>query len=187
MRATELLVQKRIALFTALVCAPLLLAKGAHAQTPDVVHRLVANVDAAETTINKHIYGHFAEHLGRDIYGGFWIRGEDGEWEFNEPVIEALRQIDPPNVRWPGGCFADYYHWRDGVGPQEARPTIVNNLWGGVTEDNSFGTHEFMRLVEQLDAEPIVVGNVGTLAGFALTYGTFADDVRTAEAAGSLR
>ena len=124
--------------------------------------RLILNADAPQATINRHIYGHFAEHLGRDIYGGFWIKGDDGEWQLNQPVIEALRRINPPNVRWPGGCFADYYHWRDGIGPQDERPTIVNTLWGGVTEDNSFGTHEFMQLIEALDTEAVVVGNVGS-------------------------
>lgn len=123
---------------------------------------VVVNADLGETTINRHIYGHFAEHLGRDIYGGFWVQDENGEWGYNEPVIEALRAIDIPNVRWPGGCFADYYHWRDGVGSAAERPIMVNTIWGGVTEDNSFGTHEFMGLVERLGAEPIIVGNVGS-------------------------
>ena len=140
-----------------LLMAVLVLPSVATAQS-----RLVVNADLGEHTINRHIYGHFAEHLGRDIYGGFWVRGEDGEWGYNEDVIEALRAIDIPNVRWPGGCFADYYHWRDGIGPRGERPKMVNTIWGGVTEDNSFGTHEFMGLVERLDAEPIVVGNVGS-------------------------
>jgi alpha-N-arabinofuranosidase len=132
------------------------------AQNPDDPHRLILNVDTPGPTINRHIYGHFAEHLGRDIYGGFWIKGDDGQWQLNQPVIEALRQINPPNIRWPGGCFADYYHWRDGIGPRDERPTIVNTIWGGVTEDNSFGTHEYMALVEALGTEPVVVGNVGS-------------------------
>lgn len=138
--------------------------------------RLIVNADTPRDTINKHIYGHFAEHLGRDIYGGFWVQEEAGAgtaqgglpevppsgWQYNEPVLEALRALDIPNVRWPGGCFADYYYWRDGIGPRDERPTMVNSLWGGVTEDNSFGTHEFLELTERLDAEPIVVGNVGS-------------------------
>jgi alpha-L-arabinofuranosidase len=125
-------------------------------------HRLTFNAGDSGPTINRHIYGHFAEHLGRSIYGGFWVRGDDGAWRLNEPVIEALRGINPPNIRWPGGCFADYYHWQDGIGPRAERPTVVNAMWGGVTEDNSFGTHEFMSLVEVLGAEAIVVGNVGS-------------------------
>lgn len=124
--------------------------------------RLVVNADQGTHTISRHIYGHFAEHLGRDIYDGFWTKAGTGEWHLREDVIEALRDIQIPNLRWPGGCFADYYHWRDGIGPWEDRPTIVNTIWGGVTEDNSFGTHEFMELVERLDTEPFVVGNVGS-------------------------
>ena len=124
--------------------------------------RMVVNADQGEHTINRHIYGHFAEHLGRDIYDGFWTTAGSGEWHLREDIIEALRAIDIPNLRWPGGCFADYYHWRDGIGPRGDRPRMVNTIWGGVTEDNSFGTHEFMELVERLGAEPIVVGNVGS-------------------------
>ena len=137
-----------------------LVASGAAAQ--DGPLRMVLNVDAPGPTLNRHLYGHFAEHLGNDIYGGFWVRGADGEWGLNQDVIDALKELNPPNVRWPGGCFADYYHWRDGVGPADERPSVVNTIWGGVTEDNSFGTHEFMALVDALDTEPFVVGNVGS-------------------------
>jgi alpha-N-arabinofuranosidase len=125
-------------------------------------HRLVIDVDAAQDTISRHIYGHFAEHLGRDIYDGFWTKAGTGEWHLRQDIIDALRAIQIPNLRWPGGCFADYYHWRDGIGPRDERPTIVNTVWGGVTEDNSFGTHEFMDLVERLGTEAVVVGNVGS-------------------------
>ena len=124
--------------------------------------RMIVNSDAPTVQINRHIYGHFAEHLGRGIYGGFWREAPGGGWELNEPVVEAMRALDPPNLRWPGGCFADYYFWENGIGPTERRPTIVNTLWGGVTEDNGVGTHEFMELVEALGTEPIVVGNVGS-------------------------
>jgi alpha-N-arabinofuranosidase len=142
--------------------------------------RRVVNVDAVQDTISRHIYGHFAEHLGRDIYGGFWVQkseGSSGEgagtatdppsgpssgWQYNEDVIEALRAIDIPNVRWPGGCFADTYHWKEAIGPLDERKAIVNTHWGGVSEDNSFGTHEFMGLVERLGAEPFIVGNGGS-------------------------
>ena len=148
----------RVALF--LILAAGLLPAAASAQETPL--QLVIKADTAGATINRHIYGHFAEHLGRNIYGGLWVKGDDGAWRLNEPVIEALRQINPPNIRWPGGCYADFYHWRDGIGPQADRPTIVNSHWGGVTEDNSFGTHEFMALVEALGAEPIIVGNVGS-------------------------
>ena len=125
----------------------------------------VLDLDLPGPTINRHVYGHFAEHLGRCIYGGFFV-GEDSELP-NEggirlDVVEALKALDIPNLRWPGGCFADEYHWRDGVGPREQRPTMVNSHWGDVVEDNSFGTHEFMALCELLGAEPYVSANVGS-------------------------
>ena len=117
-------------------------------------------------TINKHIYGHFAEHLGRCIYDGIYV----GEENTNIPntngvrndVIEALKKLNIPNLRWPGGCFADTYHWKDGIGPKGKRPSIVNMWWGGVTENNSFGTHDFLNMCELLGAEPYLSGNVGS-------------------------
>lgn len=116
-------------------------------------------------TINKHIYGHFSEHLGRCIYDGFWVNDS-----MNVPkkdrirldIVEALKKIQIPNLRWPGGCFADEYHWRDGIGPREQRPKMVNTNWGNVTEDNSFGTHEFLELCSLLNCEPYITGNVGS-------------------------
>jgi alpha-N-arabinofuranosidase len=123
---------------------------------------LVIHGDQGTDTISRHIYGHFAEHLGRDIYDGFWTQVVTGQWHLREDVIQSLRRIRVPNLRWPGGCFADYYHWKDGIGPPEERPTIVNTVWGGVTEDNSFGTHEYMELVDRLGTEPFIVGNVGS-------------------------
>lgn len=116
--------------------------------------------------ISKHIYGHFAEHLGRCIYEGLYV-GEENKIIPNtdgvrNDIIEALKELDIPNLRWPGGCFADTYHWKDGVGPQSERPTIVNRWWGGTTEDNSFGTHNFLNLCELLDAEPYLSANVGS-------------------------
>ncbi|MPY91368.1 MAG: alpha-N-arabinofuranosidase [Luteitalea sp.] len=130
--------------------------------TAQTSQRMVVNADLGQDTISRHLYGHFAEHLGRGIYDGIWVKAKSGGWQVREDVVEALRAIRIPNLRWPGGCFADYYHWQDGIGPHDDRPTIVNNLWGGVTEDNSFGTHELMDLVEQLGAEAVVVGNVGS-------------------------
>lgn len=115
--------------------------------------------------ISKHIYGHFAEHLGRSIYDGFYV-GDTSAIPNKEGVrtdiIQALKEIQIPNLRWPGGCFADTYQWKDGIGPQEERPTMVNSWWGGVTEDNSFGTHNFLNLCEELGAEPFISGNVGS-------------------------
>ncbi|HXL10382.1 MAG TPA: hypothetical protein VN955_03255, partial [Gemmatimonadales bacterium] len=124
--------------------------------------RLVVNADLGKDTISRHIYGHFAEHLGRDIYDGIWYREGNGPWRLRDDIIEALRKIKVPNLRWPGGCFADYYHWEDGIGPPAQRPKMVNTVWGGVTEDNSFGTHEYLELVRRLGAEPFIVGNVGS-------------------------
>lgn len=117
-------------------------------------------------TINKHIYGHFAEHLGRCIYDGIYV-GEDNKTVphtngVRNDVIEALRKLNIPNLRWPGGCFADTYHWKDGIGPKGKRPSIVNTWWGGVTENNSFGTHDFLNMCELLGTEPYLAGNVGS-------------------------
>ncbi|MTE23143.1 alpha-N-arabinofuranosidase [Microbacterium sp. ZXX196] len=127
--------------------------------------RVVIDLDLPGATISRHLYGHFAEHLGRCIYGGFFV-GEDSEIP-NEggirlDVVDALRELGIPNLRWPGGCFADEYHWRDGVGPRAERPRMVNSHWGDVVEDNSFGTHEFLHLCELLGADPYVNGNVGS-------------------------
>ena len=125
-------------------------------------HHMVIQADQPQETINKHIYGHFSEHLGRGIYDGIWQEDEDGQYRIRQDVVEALKAIGIPNLRWPGGCFADYYFWEYGIGPQEERPEIINALWGGVVDDNAVGTHEFMDLVGQLDTEAIIVGNVGS-------------------------
>ena len=123
------------------------------------------NTNKSLSTINRDIYGHFAEHLGRCIYGGFWV-GKDSPIEniegYRKDVVEAFKKIRIPNLRWPGGCFADEYHWKDGIGPQSQRKRMINTNWGGVVEDNSFGTHEFMRLCELLDCKPYICGNVGS-------------------------
>jgi alpha-N-arabinofuranosidase len=125
----------------------------------------VIDLDLPGAVISRHVYGHFAEHLGRCIYGGFWV-GEDSTVPnvrgIRSDVVDALRAIAIPNLRWPGGCFADDYHWRDGIGPRDQRPRMVNSHWGDVVEDNAFGTHEFMDLCELLGAEPYVSGNVGS-------------------------
>jgi len=116
-------------------------------------------------TINKHIYGHFAEHLGRCIYDGFYV-GENSKIPntngVRNDIISALKELGIPNLRWPGGCFADTYHWKDGIGPKDERPEMVNQWWGGVTEDNSFGTHDFLDLCETLGTEPYLAANVGS-------------------------
>lgn len=116
-------------------------------------------------TVNPNVYGHFAEHLGRCIYEGFWV-GEDSEIPntrgIRNDVVSALRELKIPVLRWPGGCFADEYHWKDGVGPRENRPSILNTHWGRVVENNHFGTHEFFDLCELLETDPYVCGNVGS-------------------------
>lgn len=126
---------------------------------------VIINTDIRKGRIDRNIYGHFAEHLGRCIYGGFWV-GKDSEIPningIRKDVVEALKEIKIPVLRWPGGCFADEYHWKDGIGPYELRPKRVNVHWGGVIENNHFGTHEFFELCELLGAEPYISGNVGS-------------------------
>ena len=132
---------------------------------PELHATVVVDVDIPGPTISRHLYGHFAEHLGRCVYGGFWV-GEGSPVPnvggIRADVVEALRELQIPNLRWPGGCFADEYHWRDGIGPRAERPRMVNTHWGDVVEDNSFGTHEFMALCELLGTEPYIAGNVGS-------------------------
>lgn len=127
--------------------------------------RIIINGDVKKHRINKNIYGHFSEHLGRCIYEGIWV-GEDSKIPntdgIRNDVIKALREMKIPVLRWPGGCFADEYHWMDGIGPKDKRPKMVNTHWGGVVENNHFGTHEFMRLCELIGAEPYICGNVGS-------------------------
>lgn len=121
--------------------------------------------DKIVSHIAPEIYGQFSEHLGRCIYEGIFV-GEDSEIPnvngMRKDVVDALKDIDIPVLRWPGGCFADEYHWRDGIGPKENRRRMVNTNWGGVVEDNSFGTHEFMELCEQIGCEPYIAVNLGS-------------------------
>ncbi|MFZ5897118.1 MAG: alpha-N-arabinofuranosidase [Myxococcota bacterium] len=126
-----------------------------------------ARLNAAEPGphLSRHLYGHFAEHLGRCIYEGVWV-GEDSPIAnrrgMRNDVLHALKEIRVPVLRWPGGCFADEYHWQDGVGPRSGRPRRINSHWGGVIENNHFGTHEFMALVEELGADAYIAGNMGS-------------------------
>ena len=128
-------------------------------------NNLSINTDAGKVRINRNIYGHFAEHLGRCIYDGFYVGDTSSIPNTNgvrNDIIDALKKLKIPNLRWPGGCFADTYHWKDGIGPKDKRPTMVNKWWGGVTEDNSFGTHDFLNMCELLGADPYLSGNVGS-------------------------
>jgi alpha-N-arabinofuranosidase len=130
-----------------------------------LVNQLVIIANNPGPVISKDIYGHFSEHLGTCIYGGIWV-GKDSKipntYGIRNDVLFALREIKVPNLRWPGGCFADTYHWMDGIGPLEKRASMINTNWGGVTEDNSFGTHEFMKLTELLDCDAYINGNMGS-------------------------
>ena len=127
--------------------------------------KLIVDANNLQGRISRHVYGQFSEHLGHCIYDGLYVGKKsripniDG---VRKDVIDVLRRIRIPNLRWPGGCFADCYHWRDGIGPLSKRPCIVNDTWGGVTEDNSFGTHEFLRFCELIGAEPYINGNVSS-------------------------
>jgi len=127
--------------------------------------KITIRADQPKGTINRNIYGHFAEHLGRCIYEGIWV-GEESPIPntrgIRNDVVDALKKISIPVLRWPGGCFADEYHWKDGIGPRGERPRMINTHWGGTVENNHFGTHEFFDLCEQLGCEAYVCGNVGS-------------------------
>lgn len=122
--------------------------------------------DKGKDIINRNIYGHFAEHLGHCIYGGFYVGDHNTKIPNKDgvrlDVINALKKLKVPVLRWPGGCFADTYHWKDGIGPKDQRPSMLNVWWGNVKEDNSFGTNEFLNMCELLGAEPYLSGNVGS-------------------------
>lgn len=132
--------------------------------------KLIVSLDTPSHAISRHLYGHFAEHLGRCVYEGLYV-GEGSPIAntrgFRNDVVGALRKLEMPNLRWPGGCFADTYNWRDGIGPKAQRPEMINVHWGGVTENNHVGTHEFLDLCGQLASarhacEPYIAGNVGS-------------------------
>ncbi|MFO7669236.1 MAG: alpha-N-arabinofuranosidase [Bacteroidales bacterium] len=158
--------KKLISMVTGIIILWVPFARGQAQDIPALSRTsITVHADQGKETISRHIYGHFSEHLGRCIYGGYWV-GVDSEIPntngIRNDVVEALRKISIPNLRWPGGCFADEYHWMDGIGPASQRPKMVNTHWGGVIEDNSFGTHEFLDLCGQLGTEPVICGNVGS-------------------------
>jgi alpha-N-arabinofuranosidase len=147
-----------------LACASLAAPAGA-ADTSKVEVAVTIHADQPGPVINPDVYGQFAEHLGAGIYEGVWvgekstIANTDG---YRNDVIKALKELRVPVVRWPGGCFADEYHWRDGIGPREKRPVKVNTHWGGVPETNEFGTHEFMKFADMIGTKVYISGNVGS-------------------------
>ncbi len=128
-------------------------------------NRLIIHADQPGAEISRNIYGQFSEHLGHCIYGGIWV-GEDSPIPntrgIRNDVVAALKKIQVPVLRWPGGCFADEYHWMDGIGTPTNRPSMINTHWGGVTENNHFGTHEFLDFCDQIGAAPYVSGNLGS-------------------------
>lgn len=129
------------------------------------MEKLVINESNKKGRIEPEIYGHFSEHLGRCIYEGIYV-GENSDIPnvngMRTDVVEALKELKVPVLRWPGGCFADEYHWKDGIGPKETRKKMINTHWGGVVEDNSFGTHEFMELCRQIGCKTYINGNLGS-------------------------
>lgn len=145
------------ALFVLLTSAPF--------ATAEPAARLTVHADQSGPVINKNIYGQFAEHLGHCIYGGIWV-GPDSAIPntrgYRNDVLAALKNLHVPVLRWPGGCFADEYHWKDGIGPREKRPAMINTHWGGVVENNQFGTHEFLDFCELIGTDPYVCVNVGS-------------------------
>ena len=147
-----------------LVTATIALVCAVTATAADNVKATI-HADQPGAKINREIYGQFSEHLGSCIYGGLWV-GENSQIPningYRKDVFEALKALKVPVLRWPGGCFADDYHWMDGIGPKNQRPSLRNNNWGGTIEDNSFGTHEFLNLCEMLGCEPYISGNVGS-------------------------
>ncbi|MEW6131181.1 MAG: alpha-N-arabinofuranosidase [Acidobacteriota bacterium] len=168
MRSRQMFLLNRTSLWAATLALVFLATSISHraqVQSPEP-HKasLVIRADQPKSTINRNLYGHFAEHLGRLIYGGLWV-GEDSPIPntrgLRNDVVAALKELNVPVLRWPGGCFADEYHWRDGIGPRNQRPRRPNASWGGV-DTNAFGTHEFMDLCEMLGAEPYINGNLGS-------------------------
>src|SRR5256885_3216742 len=140
-------------------------AADAAATSTQTQAKLVIHADKPGPVISKNIYGQFSEHLGHCIYEGIWV-GENSPIPntrgIRKDVVAALKAINVPVLRWPGGCFADEYHWKDGIGPREKRPAMINTHWGGVVENNHFGTHEFFDLCEQIGWAAYCCGNVGS-------------------------
>ena len=165
-----------------------LFGNSAHAQTAATAP-IALSVDASQKgpTIDRHLFGQFAEHLGNGIYEGVWV-GPDSPIPntrgIRNDVVAALKALKVPNVRWPGGCFADEYHWRKGIGPRRSARATLNPNWGGVIEPNTFGTHEFMDFVDQIGSRGLPLGQrrLGHAAGSGRVAGV--PDHRAADGAG---
>jgi alpha-N-arabinofuranosidase len=143
----------------------LVAAQMAHAAAPETAS-IVVHADQPGPQVSRQIFGQFAEHLGHGIYGGIWVGPKSpipNVQGYRKDVVDALKELSVPFVRWPGGCFADTYRWRGAIGPQAKRSVLVNSNWGGVTEDNSFGTHEYFRFLDLIGAESYVSANVGSV------------------------
>ncbi len=159
-------IKQRVALAALLVACVTLAGSAMAASAADAVQvQLTVRADQSGPVINPNVYGQFAEHLGAGIYEGVWV-GEKSNIAntngYRTDVVEALKNLQVPVVRWPGGCFADEYHWRDGIGDRAKRPVKVNTHWGGVAETNEFGTHEFMAFAELIGTKVYISGNVGS-------------------------
>lgn len=140
----------------------LLISVGSFSQQ---ISKIELDATKLKTRINRNIYGHFSEHLGHCIYGGLYVGDTSSIPNIHglrKDVIDAFKNIKMPLLRWPGGCFADEYHWKDGIGNKNTRPSMINTNWGGVTEDNSFGTHEFLEFCKLVGCEPYLSGNLGS-------------------------
>jgi alpha-N-arabinofuranosidase len=156
---------KRARLTLCLTASVLAASVATAQQAPTESATATIQADKPGPRMNRQVFGQFAEHLGHGIYDGIWV-GEKSkipnDHGYRRDVLEALKAIKVPMVRWPGGCFADEYHWRDGIGPRAKRPVKINTNWGGVNEDNAFGTNEYMGFVERLGAEAYVSANLGS-------------------------
>ncbi|MFC2137148.1 alpha-N-arabinofuranosidase [Bacteroidota bacterium] len=157
---------KQLKLLLSLMIILIIISCSTNTQQEEISENTIdININSAEDTISRYIYGHFAEHLGRCIYDGIWV-GEKSAIPntrgMRNDVIDALKELEIPVLRWPGGCYADLYQWKDGIGPKDKRPGIVNKFWGNVLEDNSFGTHEFLDLCEILGTDAYLAVNVGS-------------------------
>src|SRR5215471_803430 len=152
-------------MFGKFLAGAMLLALAAPANAQTAVANVTIDTSKPGAEIDRHIYGQFAEHLGRGIYEGVWVGPKSkipNTRGFRNDVVAALRDLHVPDVRWPGGCFADEYHWRDGIGLRARRPVTLNTNWGGVPETNEFGTHEFLDFAELIGADAYINANLGT-------------------------